>query len=75
MEKEKQNMASMAPAATLSHLLATVPQGAWVAISHDGLRVIHYSADMRDVIEKAREEHEEDPIITRVPEANMALIL
>jgi hypothetical protein len=76
MEKEKPGMASMmAPAATLSQLLASVPPGAWVAISHDGSRIIAYGAEIRDVIERAREEHEENPIITRAPQANAALIL
>jgi hypothetical protein len=76
MEKENTRMGSpMAPASTLSQLLATVPQGAWVAISRDGSRVIAFGAEVRDVIEKAREENEQDPIITRVPQANLALIL
>ena len=58
-----------------SELLAQVPSGAWVAISSDGSRVIAYAAEIRDVIEKAKQAGECDPIITRAPESNMALIL
>jgi len=68
----------MAPAASMkdfSALLAGVPSGAWVAISPDGSRIIAYAAEMRDVIERSREAGETDPIITRAPQANMALIL
>jgi hypothetical protein len=68
----------MAPAASMkdfSNLLAGVPSGAWVAISTDGSRVIAYAAEIRDVIEQSREAGETDPIITRAPQANMALIL
>jgi hypothetical protein len=68
----------MAPAVglkNLSELLAQVPSGAWVAISRDGSRVITFAAEMRDVIEKAREAGEADPIITRAPQSNIAMIL
>jgi hypothetical protein len=68
----------MAPAASMksfSELLAQVPSGAWVAISQDGTRVVAFGAEMRDVIEKARESGETDPIITRAPQSHMALIL
>lgn len=68
----------MAPARSMkdfSALLAQVPSGAWVAISQDGSRVIAYGPEMRDVMEKAQQAGENDPIITRVPQSNMALIL
>lgn len=68
----------MVPAASmkdLSALLAQVPSGAWVAISQDGSRVVAFGPEMRDVIEQARQSGEDDPIITRVPQSNMALIL
>jgi len=66
----------MAPAVeSISRLLSTVPSGAWVAITRDATRVIGFSSELRDVIEKSREEGEEDPIITRVPEVNTSLIL
>jgi hypothetical protein len=75
---DKLEVSTMAPAASMknfSDLLAQVPSGAWVAISQDGLRVVAFGPEMRDVIEKAREAGENDPIITRVPQSNMALIL
>lgn len=68
----------MAPAASMkdfSKLLAQVPSGAWVAISQDGSRIVAYGPEMRDVIKQARESGENDPIVTRVPQSNMALIL
>jgi hypothetical protein len=71
-------MGIMAPAVgikNLSELLAHVPSGAWVAISRDGSRVIAFAAEMRDVVDKAREAGETDPIITRVPQSNIAMIL
>ena len=69
---------TMAPAVSmknLSKLLEEVPSGAWVAISSDGSRVIAYAAELHDVIKKAREVGEIDPIITRAPQSNTALIL
>jgi hypothetical protein len=63
------------PALNLSDLLKDIPRGAWVAISQDGSRVIAYAAEMRDVVQQAHAAGEEDPIITRVPQVNMALIL
>jgi hypothetical protein len=68
----------MAPAVglkNLSELLAQVPSGAWVAISRDGSRVIAYAVEMRDVVERAREAGEVDPIITRAPQSNRSMIL
>ncbi len=68
----------MAPAVglkNLSELLKQVPSGAWVAISRDGSRVIAFAAEMRDVVEKARVAGETNPIITRVPQSNIAMIL
>jgi hypothetical protein len=69
-------MAASAPSPkNLSALLAHVPPGAWVAISQDGTRVVAYAAEIRDVIDQAHKAGEPDPIITRVPQSNMALIL
>ena len=68
-------MATAIPALDLNSLLKDVPPGAWVALSADGSRVIAYAAEMRDVINMAHEAGERDPIITRVPQVNFALIL
>jgi hypothetical protein len=66
----------MAPAIKdFGKLLAGVPPGAWVALSHDESRVVAYAADMRDVIEKAHEAGEPNPIITRVPQASATFVL
>ena len=59
----------------VSKLLAEVPKGAWVALSKDEDRVVAYAAELQDVLRKAKEAGESDPIITRVPEAETATLL
>jgi len=54
----------------ISKLLAGVPKGAWVALSKDEERLIAYGAELQDVIQKAKDAGENDPIVTRVPEAD-----
>ena len=54
----------------VSKLLAAVPKGAWVALSKDEERVIAYAAELQEVLQKAKEAGENDPIVTRVPEAD-----
>jgi Glu-tRNA(Gln) amidotransferase subunit E-like FAD-binding protein len=54
----------------VSKLLADVPRGAWVALSKDEERVIAYAAELQEVLRKAKEAGENDPIVTRVPEAD-----
>jgi len=54
----------------VSKLLADVPKGAWVALSKDEERVIAYAAELQEVLRKAKEAGENDPIVTRVPEAD-----
>jgi hypothetical protein len=56
-------------------LLKSIPRGAWVAVASDQERVVAYGADMREVLEEARELGEQDPIIFRIPESESALIL
>lgn len=58
-----------------SKLLADVPKGAWVALSKDQERVIAYAAELEEVLRKAKEAGEDDPIITRVPEAETATLI
>jgi hypothetical protein len=66
----------MAPAIkNFGKLLAGVPPGAWVAISNDESRVVAYAAEMRDVIQKAHEAGEQNPIITRVPHTSPAFLI
>jgi len=59
----------------ISKLLAEVPRGAWVAISKDQERIIAYAAELQEVLQKAKEAGENDPIVTRVPETDGAPIL
>jgi hypothetical protein len=53
-------------------LFEGVPRGAWVAIAHDGSRVVAYAAEMKEAIRKAQELGEESPIIARVPQSPAA---
>jgi Family of unknown function (DUF5678) len=63
------------PMLDLATLLKDIPRGAWVAISEDGKAVINYGADMRTVLEEAKEKGEPNPTILRVAEAASALML
>ena len=49
-------------------LLKDVPRGAWVAISSNRDQLLAYGAELRDVLEKARSQGEENPVIYKVPE-------
>ena len=69
-------MAAMAPAVIdFGELLKDVPPGAWVALSHDEKTVIAYAAEVRDVIEAAREKGEEFPVVLRAPLSPSVLFL
>ena len=59
----------------LAKLLAGVPKGSWVAISKDETRVVAYSADLDEALDKAKEAGESDPIVIRVPEVEVAVLL
>ena len=67
----------MAAASTIDFagLLQGLPPGAWVAISERSHRVIAYAAELRDVLENARQQGESDPLIVRVPEQAAILFL
>jgi hypothetical protein len=70
-------MAATIQTLDLGTLLKDIPPGAWVAISRDGggSKVLSYSADMKQAIDRAKELGEEHPIIIRVPETQAALLL
>ncbi len=57
----------------LPELLAEIPRGAWVALSHDEQRVVAYGAELEDVVRQAKEAGEDDPIVTRVPQTKATL--
>lgn len=65
----------MLPVKDISKLLADVPKGAWVALSKDEERLIAYAAELQDVIQKAKDAGENDPIVTRVPEADSTTLI
>ena len=56
-------------------LLKNIPRGAWVAISADKTHVIAFSAEMKDVLEEAQRRGESTPIIVRIPESEVSLML
>ena len=68
-------MTATIPALDFVSLLKDVPRGAWVAISSDHVRVISFGSDLRAVLEEAKNEGEEQPILTRVPETTGSLFL
>ena len=57
-----------------SKLLADIPKGAWVALSRDEERVLAYAAELQEVLKKAKDAGEEEPIIARVPEASGSIL-
>ncbi len=65
----------MAAVKDLPKLLADIPKGAWVALSHDEERVLAYGAELQEVLQKAREAGENDPFVIRVPQADAAALL
>ena len=63
------------PAIDFTVLLKDVPLGAWVALSSDRTRVLKYGSDINKVLADAKATGEEDPIIMRVPECPLTLVL
>jgi hypothetical protein len=59
----------------LSKLLSGIPKGAWVALSGDEERVLAYASDLAEVVSKANELGESDPVIVRVPENPSSLVV
>jgi hypothetical protein len=59
----------------VSKLLSGVPRGAWVALSKDEERFIAYAADVTEVVKKAKELGEPNPVVIRVPEDASTLLL
>ncbi len=59
----------------LSKLLAGVPRGAWVALSRDEERVLAFASELQEVLKKAKDLGEDDPIVTRLPEEGSSLLL
>jgi hypothetical protein len=52
-----------------------VPEGAWVALSSDEERIVAYAAELQEVLKKAKEAGEDDPVVLRVPEAGASTLL
>lgn len=59
----------------ISKLLVDVPKGAWVALSRDEERIVAYSAELQDAIQKAKAAGEENPVMIRIPENGSTLLL
>jgi hypothetical protein len=58
-----------------TRLLGGIPKGAWVALSHDEDRVLASGPELQEVLEKARETGETDPVVVRVPETEISALL
>ena len=59
----------------LSAMLEGIPEGAWVAISEQAHKVVAYAADLQTVLQKAKEQGVDEPLIVRVPEQSRGLFL
>jgi hypothetical protein len=57
-----------------SRLLAEIPKGDWVALAHDETRVVAYGAELQNVVRRAKESGEDDPVVIRVPQTEAALL-
>ncbi len=52
----------------LQSLLEGIPSGAWVAISEEKNLVLAYGPDAQEVLRKAKEKNERQPLLVRVPD-------
>ena len=59
----------------ISKLLLGIPRGAWVALSAHEEPLIAYAADVTEVVKRAKELGESDPVIVRVPEDSSSLVM
>jgi hypothetical protein len=59
----------------ISKLLVDVPKGAWVALSRDEERIIAFAGELQEVLNKAKEAGESDPVVIRVPESDASSLL
>jgi hypothetical protein len=59
----------------ISKLVADLPKGAWVALSHDQERVVSYGDDLPEVMKKAKESGENRPVITRIPQTDSQTLI
>jgi hypothetical protein len=66
---------SVLAAKDISKLLLGIPRGAWVALSADEGRLIAYAADATEVVKRAKELGESNPVIVRVREDPSSLLV
>jgi hypothetical protein len=59
----------------ISQLLSDVPKGAWVALSRNEDRDIAFAGELQEVLSKATEAGESDPVVIRVPESDASTLL
>ena len=64
-----------ATVAEIYDAIKNVPRGAWVALADEPLRILVYGPDAAKVTNEARDKGEDCPILVRVPEKEMTLIL
>ncbi len=61
--------------ADIDDLVEGIPPGAWVAISEKLHKVLAYGIDLPTIVDEARAQGEECPLVVRVPEQSVALFL
>lgn len=49
--------------AKLQPQIKLIPEGAWVALSHDLNHIVSYDADLKRALQKARDAGEDDPVV------------
>jgi len=70
----KKDVTAMLSVEDIPALLAEMPIGSWVALAHDDARVVAYGAELQEVVQRAKESGENDPIVTRVPQTQAAVL-
>ena len=59
----------------LSRVLEGIPRGEWVAVSSDMGRALAHGDDVQTVVKQANALGESEPVLMRVPDPAVALIL
>ena len=68
-------MQRVIPALDIQKLTEGVPRGQWVAIASTRDRRVATGANVGEVIRNAKAEGENEPLVIRVPESDVALVL
>jgi hypothetical protein len=53
----------MIPFKELAAQVAAIPEGAWIALSHDTRHIVSFDANLNRALQNAREAGEDDPVV------------